>query len=47
MSLVTLHPGCEVAVPPPKRQITVILSGKVKWILGDEKEEVIVEERLQ
>ncbi|MCB0825413.1 MAG: cupin domain-containing protein [Armatimonadetes bacterium] len=41
---VTLHPGCEVAVHSHRsEQIAVILSGKVKWILGDEGEEVIVE----
>jgi quercetin dioxygenase-like cupin family protein len=41
---VVLHPGCIVAVHShPSEQIAVILSGRVKWFLGDERREVIVE----
>lgn len=41
---VVLHPGCEVAVHHHvSEQIAIIVSGKVKWILGEERREVIVE----
>ncbi|MFM9874348.1 MAG: cupin domain-containing protein [Fimbriimonadaceae bacterium] len=41
---VVLHPGCEVAVHHHvSEQMAVILSGKVKWILGEERREVVVE----
>jgi len=41
---VVLHPGCVVAVHwHESEQMAVILSGKVKWILGEEGREVIVE----
>lgn len=41
---VVLHPGCEVTVHQHvSEQMAIILSGKVKWILGDERREEIVE----
>lgn len=41
---VVLHPGCEVAVHQHEsEQIAVVLSGKVKWILGPERREEVVE----
>lgn len=41
---VTLHAGCEVAVHQHvSEQIAVVLSGRVKWILGEERREVVVE----
>jgi len=41
---VVLHPGCEVAVHQHvSEQMAIIVSGKVKWILGKERSEVIVE----
>lgn len=41
---VLLHPGCEVAVHHHEsEQMSIIVSGKIKWILGEERREVIVE----
>lgn len=41
---VVLHPGATVPVHQHEsEQISVILSGKIKWFLGEERREVIVE----
>lgn len=41
---VVLHPGCIVEVHQHEsEQMSIIVSGKIKWILGEERREVIVE----
>jgi quercetin dioxygenase-like cupin family protein len=40
---VFLHPGCEVKVHShPSEQMSIIVSGRIKWFLGEERREVEV-----